>query len=92
MEFEYDVEKSAANKIKHGIDFGEAQALWEDDNRIEASVVSTTEERFIVTGMIGNKHWTVVITYREFFIRIISARRARKKEIQFYEQANQEWH
>lgn len=29
MKFEYDSDKSARNKIKHGIDFEEAQALWQ---------------------------------------------------------------
>ncbi len=35
MIFEYDVNKSRTNLEKHGIDFDAAQALWEDDNRIE---------------------------------------------------------
>ena len=34
MEFEYDPRKSKMNKNKHGIDFIEAQLLWEDDDRI----------------------------------------------------------
>jgi len=36
--FEFDESKSRANKVKHGIDFVEAQALWQDDDllRIEA--------------------------------------------------------
>ena len=35
LRFAFDPAKSAANKLKHGIDFIEAQALWEDVNRIE---------------------------------------------------------
>jgi len=35
MSFEYDQDKSAANKAKHGIDFDEAQALWDDPERLE---------------------------------------------------------
>ena len=34
MEFEFDPEKSASNKDKHGIDFIEAQALWQDGGAI----------------------------------------------------------
>jgi uncharacterized DUF497 family protein len=41
--FEFDPAKSIANKSKHGIDFIEAQALWEDANRLEAPARSTTE-------------------------------------------------
>jgi hypothetical protein len=35
MNFEYDQEKSLANKAKHGIDFHAAQALWDDASRME---------------------------------------------------------
>ena len=35
MEFEFDQEKSEANKKKHGIDFDDAQKLWHDSDRIE---------------------------------------------------------
>jgi uncharacterized DUF497 family protein len=43
------------------------------------------EERFINIGKISSKVYAVVITYRKENIRIISARRARKKEIEIYE-------
>ena len=36
MGFEYDPAKSAANKVKHGIDFAEAKALWDDPWLLEA--------------------------------------------------------
>ena len=35
MEFEFDDNKSKRNKIKHGIDFIEAQVLWDDPDLIE---------------------------------------------------------
>jgi len=38
MEFEFDVQKSESNKKKHGIDFNEAQALWDDPEVIEIPV------------------------------------------------------
>jgi uncharacterized DUF497 family protein len=37
MGFEYDPDKSAANKRKHGIDFEEAQELWADSTLVEIS-------------------------------------------------------
>ena len=36
MDFEFDPEKSAANRTKHGIDFNDAQALWDDPWLLEA--------------------------------------------------------
>lgn len=36
--FEFDEAKSQSNDIKHGIDFVEAQALWQDENMLEVSV------------------------------------------------------
>ena len=85
MQFEWDENKSASNKIKHGIDFKEAQILWEDCNRLEFSVKTDGEQRFLTIGLINTKHWTAVITYRELNIRIISVRRSRIEEVRLYE-------
>ena len=85
MEFEFDIEKSRTNKIKHGIDFIEAQLLWEDSERVEIPAKTEDEIRLMVIGLIGNKHWSAVITYRKDKTRIISARRSQREEIQIYE-------
>ncbi len=85
MQFEWDENKSASNKIKHGIDFKEAQILWEDCNRLEFSVKTDGEQRFLTIGLINTKHWTAIITYRELNIRIISVRRSRIEEVRLYE-------
>ena len=85
MEFEFDIEKSRTNKIKHGIDFTEAQLLWEDSERVEIPAKTEDEIRLMVIGLIGNKHWSAVITYRNSKTRIISARRSQREEIQIYE-------
>ena len=85
MQFEWDENKSASNKIKHGIDFKEAQILWEDCNRLEFSVKTDGEQRFLTIGLINTKHWTAVITYRELNIRIIFVRRSRIEEVRLYE-------
>lgn len=85
MEFEYDSEKSAANATKHGIDFEEAQALWSDPFLIEAPALTEDKPRFLAVGRIGAKHWTAVFTWREGRLRIISVRRARRKEIERYD-------
>ena len=85
MEFEFDPEKSAQNKKKHGIDFYEAQVLWEDADLIEIPARTTDEPRFMVIGKIGATQWSGVITYRGDAVRIISVRRSRKEEIAIYE-------
>ena len=85
MEFEFDRRKSQANKKKHGIDFVEAQALWDDPDRIEIPAVTIDEPRFIVIGKISDTHWSTIITYRGEKTRIISVRRSRREEIEIYE-------
>ena len=83
--FEYDERKSQANLKKHGIDFVEAQLLWEDPFLIEIPAKTEDEPRFLVIGRIRAKHWSAVVTPRETKIRIISVRRSRKEEVAIYE-------
>jgi len=85
MKYEYDENKSFSNKKKHGIDFEEAKLLWNDDKMTEIETSYEDEIRFINIGKINAKFYTVVTTYRKDKIRIISARRSRKKEIEIYE-------
>lgn len=85
MEFEFDPGKSAANKKKHGIDFLQAQVLWEDSNRVEIPARTADEPRWLVIGQINGKHWSAVVTYREGKTRIISVRRSRDEEAAIYE-------
>ena len=85
MSFEYDSNKSTANKSKHGIDFDEAQALWEDEERLEIPTKGLTESRYLIIGKINDKHWSAVVTYRSSNIRLISVRRSREEEVKLYE-------
>jgi uncharacterized protein len=85
MEFEYDPQKSAINQEKHGIDFEAAKALWSDPDLLEVPAKTVDEERFLIVGKIGEKHWAAVITFRIGIVRIISVRRAREEEILLYE-------
>ena len=85
MEFEFDSVKSRSNKGKHGIDFVEAQALWDDPDLIEIPARTSDEPRFLVVARIGENYWSGVVTYRESRVRIISVRRSRKEEIVLYE-------
>ncbi len=85
MKFEFDQRKSRSNQKKHGIDFGEAQLLWEDPDLIEVPARTTDEPRSLVIGRTGDEHWSAVVTYREDRTRIISVRRSRTEEIELYE-------
>lgn len=86
MKFEYDHVKSRQNLAKHGIDFIEAQKLWQG-----AVVVFPSrqpgERRELAIGKLEGVFWTAVVTQRGAGgIRLISVRRSRKDEIDAYEQ------
>jgi len=85
MEFEFDENKSKANKEKHGIDFVEAQKLWDDPDSIEIPTKYLDEPRYVLIGMINNKHWSAIFAYRNKRIRLILVRRLRKNEEEIYE-------
>lgn len=85
MIFEFDSGKSASNKAKHGIDFEEAQALWNDPFMLEAAARTSDEPRYLAIGRIDDRHWTAVFTFRAGSVRIISVRRSRLEEIAAYE-------
>jgi uncharacterized DUF497 family protein len=85
MEFEFDESKSRTNKARHGIDFVEAQALWEDMDLLEVPAKTEDEPRAIVIVKIAEKHWSAIITWRNDKTRIISVRRSRREERELYE-------
>jgi uncharacterized DUF497 family protein len=82
--FEYDPNKSQANKEKHGIDFDEAQSLWLDEDRINLPAQSDTEDRNALIALKEEKVWVAFYTMRGTAIRLISVRRARKNEEKTY--------
>jgi hypothetical protein len=85
MGFEYDLDKSAENRRKHGIDFDEAQALWADSALVEIPARTTDEPRWLLIGRIDQKHWSAVVTRRRDNVRLISVRRSRDEEVTIYE-------
>jgi len=85
MEFEFDARKSESNQRKHGIDFFEAQALWEDPDRLQVPARTEGEARCMLIGKIGGKHWSAIFTLRGEKTRIVSVRTSRTKEVDEYE-------
>jgi uncharacterized DUF497 family protein len=86
MEYEFDEAKSAANKAKHGLDFSEAQKMWQDADAVEIPAKSDVEQRKMLIARSEGKIWSAIFTERENKIRIISVRRARANEEAMYEQ------
>jgi uncharacterized DUF497 family protein len=85
MEFEFDNDKSSKNRKKHGIDFFQAQLLWEDPDRVVIPARTTDEPRYLLIGKINEKCWSAVFTHRNDKLRIISVRRSRIEEVDIYE-------
>lgn len=85
MAFVFDPQKSRQNLAKHGIDFVTAQQSWSDRNLLDVQAKTGEEPRRLVVGMIGKKHWSAIVTYRDDDIRIISVRRSHQREVAWYE-------
>ena len=91
MRFEWDENKNISNQRKHNVSFEEAETVFDDENAIYIydELHSDDEDRFYVIGesdTLKNK-LTVCHCYRgenDEIVRIISARRATKKEIADY--------
>ena len=86
MKFEWDKQKNRINEAKHGIDFETATHLWNDKSRVEIHTKFPDENRNIIIGKLEEKLWAAIFTLRRDTIRIISVRRARKKEASLYEE------
>ena len=86
--FEWDPQKAKTNFEKHGITFDEASTVFKDtlSLTIEDPLHSYDEERLVLIGMsYKNSLLVVVHTEREESIRVISARKAVKRERKYYE-------
>jgi len=90
LTFEWDANKAASNLAKHGVSFQEATTVFGDPVSITIPdpAHSQTEDRFIILGRSHQGRLLVVIhTGRGDNIRVISARRAGRRERKQYEEA-----
>ncbi len=88
--FEWDPAKARSNLAKHGVAFGAALAVFEDRRSLTIPDPrhSLAEKRQVILGRSAAGHlWVVVFTERGDTLRIISARRASRKERRIYEEA-----
>ena len=89
MRFEWDPDKARKNEIKHGVSFEEAQSVFDDEYAQELydEEHSEDEDRFVIIGM-SIKYRVLFVCYCERVddgaVRIISARKAEKTEIDDY--------
>ena len=85
MNFEWDGDKAAGNLKKHRIDFADAVTVFDDLNAITINDPDHDELRFITIGLDAYGRLLVIVyTWRSENIRIISARKATKKEEKYY--------
>jgi uncharacterized protein len=87
VDFEFDQQKSESNKTKHGIDFEEAQALWNDPDAVEVELKYPDEQRHARIARLfegSTELWTAIFTLRSEKVRLSSVRRARTKEKEHY--------
>lgn len=88
LDFEWDPRKAAANLVKHKISFDEAATVFGDPLGLIVPDPrhSMDEERFVLLGLSEAHHLlAVMFTDRGEAIRIISARKATRRERQRYE-------
>ncbi|MCC6574315.1 MAG: BrnT family toxin [Planctomycetes bacterium] len=87
LEFEWDTAKAVENARKHRVTFAEAAAVFADSRSITVhdSAHSDEEDRWIILGLSGQGRLVVVVfVERGDKIRIVSARRATKRETNDY--------
>jgi len=87
MRFRYDPAKAAANFRKHGVSFADAEGVFQDPLAVTREDPDAEgERRFIAVGL-GSADELLVVVYamRDDEVRLISARRATRKERKTYE-------
>jgi uncharacterized protein len=88
VDYQWDPDKASVNRKKHSVDFADAVGVFEDSLSLTIDDSGSQEEpRWITLGAdFGGRLLVVVYTYRGEAIRLISARKATKKERDCYEE------
>ena len=86
MQYEWDENKNQANIAKHGVNFLSAEGFnWATAIETVDNRMNYGEERWIALGFIGDHLHVLVYVHRSDSIRIISLRKANKREREYYE-------
>jgi len=86
MEYEWDENKQQSNLEKHGLDFVIAYKIYESVEKLTIPSNYASEQRWVDIAPVGKELvvLTLVYTYREERVRIISLRKASKQERRLY--------
>ena len=84
MKVEWDEVKRQGNLAKHQVDFVDVQELFDGRPVVTLASRHPEEERFLTTGILGGRFYTVNWAWRADVIRLISARRSRDEERRAY--------
>jgi uncharacterized DUF497 family protein len=87
INYRWDPAKAEANVKKHGVEFADAVGVFDDPTAITIEDLDAEgEQRFLSMGMdVLGRIIVVAYTYRGEDVRLISARKASKKEVRVYE-------
>ena len=87
MDIEFDPEKDQINIQKHGLSLADAGLIdWSSAIIVEDSRVDYGETRYQALGMLGDRLYFIAFTPRNGVMRVISLRKANKKEVCSYGQ------
>lgn len=88
MDFEWDDEKRTRNLEKHEVDFGSfAMFDWDTALTLEDERFTYGERRYVSIGKIANRIFVAVWTERSSNLRLISLRKANKREVRRYDES-----
>jgi len=91
MKFEWDEKKRIRNIEKHGLDFNDAHQIFTDEAYVvEDARINYDETRYVLYGPLFGRIVVAAFTVREDVIRIISMRKANKREQASYFQKRSE--
>jgi hypothetical protein len=85
MDFEWDEAKRLANLTKHGLDFLDAEAVLDGPHVLDEARSIGDEIRRMAIGILEGRHVTIIFTERHGAIRVISLRKARRRERERYQ-------
>jgi hypothetical protein len=87
MKYEWDENKRVANLAKHGVDFIDAEDFdWSSAIETIDDRFNYIEDRWIALGFIDSRLHVLIYTMRGENIRLISLRKANKREKDYYEE------
>ncbi len=86
QEFEWDDAKRRSTIRKHGIDFEDAKLIFDGGPVLHAPSSQKGEERWIAVGSLEGLIISVIYTFRDGKIRLITARRANRREREHYDE------